>query len=281
MTVLLLIVNAVLFLATCLAYGYPPLFPHNGLWALNLSDGFSHLQVWQFLSYQFIHADVLHLLLNSWIIYTFGREVEEVAGRRVLLVLYLCGGLGGSLAQLGAAAVAPQYFGSVVVGASAAGLALLSAYAWLFPERRFTTLILFIIPVSVRARYLLIIASALALFGIAVPADNIAHAAHFGGILTGLAFARFALPDLDDEKQRATNRKQSVLPQATVTFITAKLSEATQKPRQTATSDIKSEECLQGRVDVILEKIHAQGIQSLTPQERVVLEEARQKMSRT
>src|SRR3972149_6200523 len=188
MTVTLLVVNAVVFLLTCLAYGYPPKFPRTGWWALNLTEGFNHLQVWQLLTYQFVHGGVLPLLLNSWLIYTFGREVEATVGRRVLLVFYLCSGLGGGLAQLGAAAVAPQFFGSIVVGASAAGLGVLAAYASMFPERRFTALVLFLVPVSVRARYLLAIAAGLALFGIAVPADHVAHAAHFGGIFTGVAF---------------------------------------------------------------------------------------------
>src|SRR5579871_4488995 len=80
------------------------------------------------------------------------------------------------------------FVGGAVVGASASGLGLLAAYAALFPHREITLLLFFFIPVSLRARTLLLICLGLAVFGMIVPMGNVAEAAHLGGIATGLAY---------------------------------------------------------------------------------------------
>jgi len=75
-----------------------------------------------------------------------------------------------------------------------------AAFALLFPERRLIMLLFFIVPVNMRAKYLLFISLLIAALGIARPqsqwvlkliGNNVAHAAHMGGILAGLAFVRW------------------------------------------------------------------------------------------
>ena len=39
--------------------------------------------VWQLLTYQFMHGGLIHLLLNCWAIFIFGREVESALGTGV------------------------------------------------------------------------------------------------------------------------------------------------------------------------------------------------------
>jgi hypothetical protein len=196
-------------------------------------------------------------------------------GRRVLLALYLCSGVGGNLVQLGAAACAPQFFGTTSLGATASGLGLLAAYASMFADRRFTALVLFIVPVSVRGRHLLGIAVGFSLCGITLPADHIPHAAHFGGIFTGMALARYALGRFRSSNSVEVKQSLPKPPQATVSFVTARPAEpkAGTLPKLELESD--SPEQLLQRVDSILDKITDRGIHSLTPEERDVLERAR------
>ncbi len=73
-------------------------FPTNGYFALSV-EGLRHGFVWQLLTYQFMHGGLLHLLLNCWAIYVFGREVEETLGRNSFLTLYFTSGVIGGLFQ--------------------------------------------------------------------------------------------------------------------------------------------------------------------------------------
>src|SRR5215467_16358803 len=88
-TMMLLIANVVAFLFECLRYGYPP---HGGLLALSW-DGLKQGYVWQLLTFQFLHANLLHLIVNCWAIFVFGREVEQAIGPKRFLVLYFASGI--------------------------------------------------------------------------------------------------------------------------------------------------------------------------------------------
>ena len=149
--------------------------------------------VWQLLTYQFMHGGWLHLLLNCWAIYVFGREVEETLGRNSFLTLYFSSGVIGGLFQALAGVLVGDRFGGPVVGASAGAFGLVAAFATLYPERPLMLLLFFIIPVSMRAKFLLLFSALLTVFGLVFPMDNIAHAAHLGGMLTGLMFVRYAI----------------------------------------------------------------------------------------
>ena len=163
-TIALLIVNAVVFLVECAVYGYPLRFPVNpadSYFALSV-EGLEHGYVWQLLTYQFMHAGVLHILLNGWVIYVFGQALEQTLGGKKFLTLFLAGGVVGGLCQALAALLWPGYFGGPVVGASAGAFGLVAAYAVLFPERELTLLLFFIIPLRLTARMLLVFSAVLA-----------------------------------------------------------------------------------------------------------------------
>src|SRR5438105_120628 len=114
MTVTLLIVNVVAFVIQSVRYGYPPALPPNDLFALS-AEGLRHGYVWQLLTFQFMHGGLLHLLLNCWAIYIFGREVEEALGQRSFLTLYFSSGIIGGLFQALAEVLLPGAFGGPVV----------------------------------------------------------------------------------------------------------------------------------------------------------------------
>ena len=276
LTVWLLIANAVVFLAECVARQ----MPHGGLFfgylALSVA-GLKHGFVWQLLTYQFMHANLWHILFNSWAIYVFGREVEAALGWKKYLTLYLSSGVLGGLFQILTTQLWPQIFpDSPVVGASAAGFGLIAAFAALYPDRELTLLLFFVIPIRLRAKTLLILSAVLAVAGVVFPVDNIANAAHLGGMVMGLVFVRQFI------QGRWWQWRLRVPRRAPREFVAARAGK--QKSWRSAAGqpdeDLSAEEFLQKEVDPILDKISAHGLQSLTERERKILEKARGKIER-
>ncbi len=186
-TVMLLVANAVAFLFQFAVSRFSD-FPLDDYFALSV-QGLRHGYVWQLLTYQFMHAGLLHLFFNCWAIYVFGHDVEMALGRKSFLTLYFSSGILGGMAQALAGLVSDRYFGAPVVGASAAAFGLAAAFAMLFPDR--VLLLFFVLPM--RAKWLLALCAALALYGLLSPPDGMAHAAHLGGMFTGLFFIRYAV----------------------------------------------------------------------------------------
>ncbi len=281
-TLILLLINVAVFLAEWTVATFSN-FSGNyyRYFALSL-EGLRHGYVWQLLTYQFMHAGPLHLLFNCWAIYVFGRDVEEALRRKNYLALYFSSGVIGGLVQVLAGLVWTNVFGGPVVGASAAAFGLASAFALLFPDR--ILLLFFIIPM--RAKFLLLLAAGLALYGflsgvaaaynLRPPPDNIAHAAHLGGMLTGLLFVRYAIHWNWHWPRFGLGRRPSPRKLARVTSLKSGLWGHGKIPAQ---EDLPPEEFVSKEVDPILDKISARGMQSLTERERRILETARRKMS--
>lgn len=269
-TVLLLIVNAIVFIVECVCCGYPPKFLETNYFALSLY-GIKHGYIWQLLTFQFMHASILHILFNSWAIFLFGRQIEARLGPKKFLALYLAGGVVGGLFQMLGAFIWPVHFGNAVVGASAGGMALIATFAVFYSEDSITTFVYFF-PITMRAKYFLWAIISLSMLCILFPHSlfnlilgrNVANGAHLGGILVGFLYARYMsngnwiAPFPSAPRERKIFRR------------------APKKPDV----DLSAEEYLQKEVDPILEKISAHGIQSLTTREREILEKARTKMNR-
>ncbi len=169
LTVALIIVNAVIFFFKLLVSGNShSLFIENHYFALS-EEGLRHGFVWQLLTFQFMHAGLLHLVVNCWAIYVFGRAIEEMLGWKKFLILYLSSGVVGGICQVLAALLWPGLFGGPVVGASAGAFGLVAAFAVLFPERELVMLLFFIIPIRLSAKMLLMLSVVLALIGIIFP----------------------------------------------------------------------------------------------------------------
>jgi membrane associated rhomboid family serine protease len=155
--------------------------------------------VWELLSYQFMHGGWMHLVLNCWALFVFGRGVEWAVGKPRFLALYFTSGIAGGLLQVLAGALWPQYFSGSTVGASAGVMGVIATFAMLFPDQPLVMLLLYVIPIKMRARSLLWVILILTALGISFPlaswrfilGGNVAHFGHLGGILTGLAFTRF------------------------------------------------------------------------------------------
>jgi membrane associated rhomboid family serine protease len=274
-TVVLLVVNVVAFILQNVLYRFST-FPVDGWFALSVG-GLRHGFVWQLLTYQFMHGGWLHLLLNCWAIYVFGREVEETLGRNRFLTLYFTSGVIGGLLQGLAGVLLGGAFAAPVVGASAGAFGLVAAFATLYPERPLMLLLFFIIPVNMRAKFLLLFSALLSVFGLVFPMDNIAHAAHLGGILTGMVFVRYAIHWHWHWPRFQRPRRQPVRP---LVHAQRRVAAPWAQKVGAVDEDLPPDEFLSKAVDPILDKISAHGIQSLTERERRILETARQKMVR-
>ena len=215
--------------------------------------GLAHGYVWQFVTYQFMHSGFLHLLFNGWAIYSFGLALESQLGARRFGALMLASGILGGVLQSIAAFLWPHYFGGPVVGASACAFGLVAAYAVLQPNLSLQLLVFFVIPVTLSARNLLIVSFVIALIGFGMHADNVAHAAHLGGMAAGWAYARIVLPRM--------GRKVSY-------------DEVESKSESPGGSPFSASE-----VDAILDKIAAR--KNITAKEKAILEAASKKMNRS
>ena len=274
-TVVLLVVNVVAFILQNVLYRFSS-FPVDRWFALSVR-GLGHGFVWQLLTYQFMHGGLLHLLLNCWAIYVFGREVEETLGLKRFLTLYFTSGVIGGLFQALAGVLLGGAFAAPVVGASAGAFGLVAAFATLYPERPLMLLLFFIIPVSMRAKFLLLFSALLTVFGLVFPMDNIAHAAHLGGMLTGLVFVRYAIHWHWHWPRFQRPRSQPVRP---LVHAQRRTSAPLGQKQGGVDEDLPPDEFLSKAVDPILDKISAHGIQSLTERERRILQTAREKMDK-
>jgi membrane associated rhomboid family serine protease len=191
-TVLLIFVNVAAFVAQNVA-DFLKLPPFNSF-ALSMA-GLRQGHFWQLITFQFLHlplADggIFHLLGDVFVIYVFGRILEQSIGKSGFLALYLLSGMVGGLLQMAGVVFFPARFGLAVVGASAGACGLVAAFATLLPRR---PLSLFFLPFRFQARTLLWLAVMASLAGLFLPGRGIgvAHASHLGGLLTGILFARW------------------------------------------------------------------------------------------
>lgn len=286
LTTTLIVVNAGIFLLQVIAEIGPEgrrfINRYLALSLHGLRDGF----VWQPVTFQFLHANLLHLLANLFTIYFFGRAMEDALGRVRFVSLYFSSGIVGGLLQIVGTWMWPSHFGFLtldrladagVVGASAGAFGLVAAFAMLFPNRLLTLLLFFVIPFSLKARYLLIGEIALTLLGILSPrvGGNIAHLAHLGGILVGVGFVTWLT-----RQQSQWRFPRNVFKKRPAYAEVAVGKAAWPPPRSKPTEELPPAEFISKQVDPILDKISAHGIHSLTPQEKRILEAASAKINK-
>ena len=227
---------------------------------------------WQLVSYSFLHlgergtapglASLVHVAFNMLWQYWIGRDFEETHGRERILAVYLLASLGGALAT----AVAYTFAGSaevVIHGASASVLGVIAMVAAMYPWRSIG--LLFIGPV--RVLHLLLIFLALdVIFGLG---RGTAVLAHLGGAATGFVFVYL--------ERRGANLS------AWAGWLIRQPS-AKEPARDGGGQLGRIERWLEHRrakpgrakptVDSVLDKISEQGLDSLTDEEKEVLERA-------
>jgi len=205
--------------------------------------------VWQMLTYMFLHDSLIrHLGLNMFVIWMFGRTLEQVWGGTRFLKFYFACGLGGALFSFLFA------YNTPVIGASAASYGILLAFAIMFPNQRL--LLWFVIPVKARTVVIALVVISLVM-GIR-GTGNIAHFAHLGGMAAALIMMRG-----EYQFRRFRNFVRDALSRIPVKI---RLDRNEQGPA--AGSNESSAE----KIDSILDKISEKGYENLSETERRILE---------
>ncbi len=220
----LLVINIMLWLGEFIFPGFAErtLLPRLGLHYIG-SDLFNPAQLF---TYMFLHdpSGITHIFFNMFSLWMFGRILERVWGGKRYLLFYLVCGVGAAFAQEAVwamtwrheyiqgiaalngltydhmqqivdqataagdsgflAGMADMKSRMMTVGASGAIFGLLLGFAFVFPNM---PLYLFFIPVPIKAKYMVIGYAVLEFFFGVQGGGTIAHFAHLGGMLFGLA----------------------------------------------------------------------------------------------
>jgi membrane associated rhomboid family serine protease len=135
-------------------------------------------RAWQLATYAFLHGGGMHLFLNMFALWMFGRDCEAVLGPRRFLALYAAAVLSAALVQLAVASASGAPYPTV--GASGGVFGVLLAFGMLFPRRR---VLLLIPPIPMPAWLFVTLYGAIELAsGVFGTAAGIAHFAHLGGM---------------------------------------------------------------------------------------------------
>ena len=189
-----------------------------------------------------------------FLLYLLGRDVESIIGQRQFLCLYLTGTLAGELGHL---FLMPE--SSALLAASGGPAAVVVAYAAILPELELTSMVLFFLPIRLKAKHLAY--GALVIAALAVIFDRtatVAHSSFLGGSIAGWFYAHllgFGRPSI---LQRALSQRRA---------------EAERYRAMTPEQFIAEE------IDPLLDKISREGIGSLTRAERRILAKAPEKMA--
>lgn len=234
----LLIANVVVFVLQALARAsgrLPAMLAVYSLSAAGLRAG----RLWQLVTYQFLHGNLTHLLMNMFVLYSLGPETERAMGRRHFTILYF---LSGILGGVGFVLIDPHNF---CLGASGAIFGVIAAFATLYPMR--PMMLLFLPFVTFRAWVLAVIFGVIELlYLISGEVGGIAHSAHLAGGLAGAIY----------------------------TFINVRGLSLPRWPRRFRRGSTVSGGVDLAEVDRILDKVAREGIDRLTRRERAILEEA-------
>ncbi|MBT9146748.1 MAG: Rhomboid protease GluP [Syntrophomonadaceae bacterium] len=243
---MLLIANGVVFLFQILLRGQ--LIAIFGLIPASL---FAGERLWQPFTYMFLHGGMWHILINMFILWMFGRDLEREFGEKFFLRYYFVTGVGAGL-------IYSVFFirsEIPVIGASGAIFGLLIAFALIFPERPITLLIFFVLPLTLKAKHLVILLGIITL--LALPTrDGIAHLAHLGGMVVGFLYLKARKMSYHQEFpwSRAFRVRHS---------------------QETIRRQGKKTDELNAEIDSILDKISREGMSSLTWRERRILQKSK------
>jgi len=237
---------------------------------------------WSALTYLFVHAGLWHAAANTYALYLFGPRLEQSwgGGPKRFVWFYLLCGLGGVVFDL------VFIRGGVLVGASAAVFGVMTAYVMQWPDDEM--FLFFIMPVRVRTLVVGLFAFNLVL-GLLGTGDgvNVVYFAHIGGAITAYVYMRMAASaGMDQVRQRVANLPDAdepprAIPRSLprrergdeVDDIVAKSKAIAAKRITSLSPGARRREARAEELNRVLDKISQHGIESLTSDERKVLEE--------
>ncbi len=236
---------------------------------------------WTLVTYMFVHAWLAHLAFNMFTLWMFGPRLEQVLGTRSFLQFFLWCGLGGAIAHL---VFAPN---AAVVGASGAISGVLVAYALRWPDEE--VFLFGVIPM--KSRWLIAAMIGMNIIFALSPGSGIDWSAHLGGMAFGWVFLKLSsvgglsrvrglvssMPEDAEGMPRAIprtrfptrDRAQGVdeIVARSNAVVLRENKPVQHVPRQESPKEYAA------RVNLVLDKISQRGIDSLTREERRLLEE--------
>ena len=238
----------------------PPLV----MWgAFSVQSALVELHLWQFVTFQFLHGSLGHVMFNCIGIYFFGPWMEHWWGSRKFLIFYLLCGCAGAafFTLLLFMGLLPDGMDTPLVGASAGLYGIFIGVAVIAPDLRVALLFP---PIELSMRQL-----AIALMGIAAGAvlfklggNEGGQAGHLGGAILGYVLMRYP-------RLLGTGPRVEILqPKAFTNRYEAKI-----RPH----TDLRLDE--DTAVDLILDKVSREGFQSLSQAERDILRKAAERQS--
>jgi membrane associated rhomboid family serine protease len=208
-------------------------------------DALEHLYLWQFVTYGFVHAKMpFHLLFNMYILWWAGTEVERHIGSREFFWLFFLAIIVSAMAHVPFAYLISGEKATPVIGASGAIMTLLILFAGFFPDRKLS---LFFIFGPFSARTLVIAFVVLDLVWLLSQETQIAAAVHLGGAAFGFVYlkSRTKIERFFDNMRRRLEEEE-----------------------RTAQRNLKLD------LDNVLRKIKKEGMESLTHEEKSILNKA-------
>ena len=246
----LLLVNIGVFFIDMFA-GHP--FLRFGTFAIR--SALYEFRLWEFVTFQFLHGSLGHLLFNMIGLYFFGPWMERWWGSGKFLLFYLLCGVAGAVlfTVLTFLHVLPSGLESGLIGASAGIYGIFIGVAVIAPDLR-VALLFPPIELSMRQLAIALLVIAIGAVLLSLGGNEGGEAGHLGGAILGFFLVRY--PGM---LGKAGGPRPPRL---------RKTYESKLRPR----SDLLKQR--DDAVDQILDKISREGFQSLTADEREILQQA-------
>jgi membrane associated rhomboid family serine protease len=242
---------------------------------------------WSWATYPFVHGGVVHLTLNLSILFLFGPRLEHAWGTNRFLAFCFFSALGGL--ALSAMFV---HDSTSLIGSTAVAFGVMAAYAMQWPDDH--QLLLGIMPLRAWSMVIVLVALSLGLGVLTAYAGggSLAYFAHLGGLLAGWVYMRTPgsahLDNLRNRVSRTPDVEESprAIPKAQprnrermdeTDEIVAR-SKAIAKRSTPLTASRRRREVKADELNRVLDKISAEGLESLTSDERKTLEEMAKRM---
>ena len=213
----------------------------------------SEFMIWQPFTYLFFHGGIWHVLINMFVLWMFGSELERLWGKEHFLKFYFVTGVGAGLVTMifGLNSMTP------IVGASGAVYGVLLAYGLTYPNR--TVYLYGIIPI--KSLWFVIGIGVLAFMSSFDNVSQISHLTHLSGMMIG--YLMLKRPVRINDLWFGIRKKT----------LEYKIKHEEKK--------LSQHQAIEREIDRILDKINREGFDSLTAEEHDKLYKGSQSLSRT